>query len=175
MELTQLLDDQSKTAPFDEGYQHVDAVGTGNLFFQFGKHLGLAHRPGEQAAAGQRRLRACQVCRSFSGDQQRVVGPQKSKKLLCPAVDAQRSKVSFLGCGFYGLDQPVCQRNLGREIPTLVGDIVQTALDHVGKILRQHLGGFSLVQDGSSLAGSGQGREFLPHLLVDHLFVQAGL
>lgn len=74
-ELTQLLDDQSKAAPFDEGYQHVDAVGTGNLFFQFGKHLGLAHRPGEQAAAGQRRLRACQVCRGFSGGQQRVVGP----------------------------------------------------------------------------------------------------
>ena len=74
-ELTQLLDNQSKAAPFDEGYQHVDAVGTGNLFFQFGKHLGLAHRPGEQAAAGQRCLRACQVCCSFSGGQQRVVGP----------------------------------------------------------------------------------------------------
>ena len=78
---------------------------------------------------------------------------KSAKKLLCPLVNAQRSKVSFL-CGV--LDRVydlICQLNLRFESSTVVLYILKALLHHVGQILRQHLGCLCRVDGRSGLAG----------------------
>ena len=167
--------DQPQTAPLDEGNQHVDPVGAGNFLFQFGKHLGLVQRAGEQTAAGQRRPGPGQVARRAVHHQQRVVFPQKRKKLLRPAVNAQRGKVSFLGRVFDGLDQPVDQPDLGSHVAALVRQVVQPLLGHFSQVLRQHLGGLRLVDGRRGAALRRERIQFAADLLVDDLLIKAGL
>ena len=47
-EFSQLVHDESQTAPFDEGHQHIDPISRDNFLFELCKHLRLMHSPGEK-------------------------------------------------------------------------------------------------------------------------------
>ena len=74
-ELPQLVHQEPQTAPLDEGYQHINAVGGDDLLFEFCVHLGLMDGPGEQAALGDGGLRPAQVGSRFAHRQTGILLP----------------------------------------------------------------------------------------------------
>ena len=66
----------------------------------------------------------------------------------------------------------IVQRNLGREIPTIVQNVIQALLNHIRQILRQHLGCFCLANGRNSLAGFRNFRKLAGKGIVDDLFVK---
>lgn len=75
---------------------------------------------GKQGTLRNGGLRAVKVLCAFSCSKARVILLQKHKKLLCPLVNTERGKVSFL-CGV--LDRVydlICQLNLRFESSTVV-------------------------------------------------------
>ena len=169
--LSQLVHDEPQAAPFDEGHQHVNPVGRDDLFLEFREHLRLMHSPGEKRALCDGGLRALYVRRGFSYSQPRIGFPQKRKKLLCPPVNAQRGKVSFFRCILNESNDLVGQPDLGRNIPAVVQHVIQALLNHICQILRQHLGGFRLVNGRNRLASLRNLRKFAGQGVIDDLFV----
>ena len=130
---------------------------------------------GEQRALRKRRFRPLDVLGSFSGGKARVIFPQKRKKLLCPLVNAQRGKVSFLGGRLDGAYDLVCQRNLRFDAAAIVLYVIKALLHHLGQILRQHLGRLCRVDGRSGFAGFRNFRKLTLQSVVDDLFVQSGM
>ena len=129
-------------------------------------------RAGEQRTLGNRGLRAAQIGSGFAHSQPGIGFPQKRKKLLCPLVNTQRSKVSFFCRVLNEGYNLIGQRNLGREIPTIIQNVIQSLLNHIRQILRQHLGCFRLVNGRNSLAGFRDFRKLAVQGIVDDLFVK---
>ena len=127
---------------------------------------------GKQRTLGNRRLRAAQIGSGFAHSQPGICFPQKRKKLLCPLVNTQRGKVSFLGGILNEGNNLIGQRNLSRDIPAVIHHIVQTFLNHIRQILRQHLGCFRLINGRNSLAGFRNLRKLAVQGIVDDLFVK---
>ena len=151
--LPKLIHQKAQAAPLDEGHQNVDTVSGYDFLFEFRVHLRLMDGAGEQRTLGNGGLRAAQVGSGFAHSQPGIGFPQKRKKLLCPLVNTQRGKVSFFCCVLDEGYNLIGQRNLGRDIPAVIHHIVQTFLNHICQILRQHLGCFCLVNGCNSLAG----------------------
>ena len=81
-------------------------------FFQLRVHLRLMDSAGKQGTLRNRGLRAVKVFCAFSCSNARVILLQKRKKLLCPLVNTERGKVSFL-CGVLdGGHDLICQLDL---------------------------------------------------------------
>ena len=114
-ERLQFLEDQPQAAPFDEGDQHVDAVGAGDLLLELGEHLRLVHRAGEQAALGDGGLRAHGVARRPAQRQRRVLLRQQRHQLLRTFVDALALRLRQQP------DQPVRQCHLIRHVAPPLG------------------------------------------------------
>ena len=111
--LPKLIHQKPQATPFDEGHQHIDAVSGSNFFLKLNVQLRLLGGPGEQRALRNRTFRADHVCGGFAHSHFRIRFPQKSKKLLCTLGNAQRGKVSFLGCTLNEVDDLINQCNLG--------------------------------------------------------------
>ena len=129
------------------------------------------HGPGEKRALRYGGFRALYIRRCFPHRQPRVGLPQKRKKLLCPPVNAQRGKVSFFRCILNEINDLVGQPDLGRNIPAVDQHVIQALLNHICQILRQHLGGFRLVNGRNRLAGLRNLRKLARQGVVDDLFV----
>lgn len=67
---------------------------------------------GKQGTLRNRGLRAVNVFCAFPCSKARVVLLQKRKKLLCPLVNTERGKVSFLCSSLDGIYDLVCQLDL---------------------------------------------------------------
>ena len=117
------------------------------------------------------RFPALYVRRCFSYGQPRIGFPQKRKKLLCPLVNAQRSKASFFCRILNEIYNLVGQADLGRNIPTIVQYVIQALLNHIRQILRQHLRGFRPVNGRNRLACLRNLRKLARQGVVDDLFV----
>ena len=74
-ELTQLINNQAKTAPLDEGNQHIDTVCGNDFLFQLRIHLGLMDCTGKQGALCNRCLRSAQIRCCLAYSQSRVLFP----------------------------------------------------------------------------------------------------
>ena len=111
------------------------------------------------------------VRRSFSYSQPRIGFPQKRKKLLCPPVNAKRGKVSFFRCTLNEVNDLVGQPDRGGNTPAVVQHVIQALLDHICQILRQHLGGFRLVNGRNRLACLRNLRKLAGQGVIDDLFV----
>ena len=173
--LPQLVHDEAQAAPLDKGDQHINAVGGDDLLFQLRVHLRLMDSAGKQGALCNGGLRAVKVFCAFSCSKARVVLLQKRKKLLCPLVNTERGKVSFL-CG--ALDDGhdlVCQLDLRLDAAAVVLHVLKTLLYHVGQILRQHLGSLRCVDGRSGLAGFRDLCKLAVQRVVDDLFIQSGV
>ena len=64
------------------------------------------------------------------------------------------------------------QRNLGREVSTIVQNVIQALLNHIRQILCQHLGCFRPVNGRNSLASFRDFRQLAVQGVVDDLFVK---
>ena len=170
-----VIDEKAQTAPLDKGYQHINAVGRSDLFFELGKQLRLMGGAGKQGALGNGASRAVQIRGGFAGGQSGIGFPQKSKKLLRAAVNAKGGKVRFLGRAFNKADDLIGQLDLGGDIPAVVQNIIQTLLDHLRQILRKHLGCFRPVDGRNRLAIFRNLRKLAVQLFIDNLFVQTGM
>ena len=73
---------------------------------------------------------------------------------------------AFYVCRGFSHGQP-----LGRNIPAVVQHVIQALLNHIRQILRQHLGGFRLVNGRNRLAGLRNLRKLARQGVVDDLFV----
>ena len=173
--LPQLVHDEAQAAPLDKGDQHINTVGGNDLLFQLRVHLRLMDSAGKQGTLRNRGLRAVKVLCAFSCSKARVVLLQKRKKLLCPLVNTERGKVSFL-CGVLdgGYDL-VCQLDLRLDAAAVVLHVLKALLHHVGQILRQHLGSLRRVDGRSGLAGFRDLRKLAVQRVIDDLFVQSGV
>ena len=173
--LPQLVHDEAQAAPLDKRDQHIDAVGGNDLLFQLRVHLRLMDSAGKQGTLRNRGLRAVKVFCAFSCSKAWVVLLQKRKKLLCPLVNTERGKVSFL-CGVLdgGYDL-ICQLDLRLDAAAIVLHVLKTLLYHVGQILRQHLGSLRRVDGRSGLAGFRDLCKLAVQRVVDDLFVQSGV
>ena len=118
-----------------------------------------------------RGLWALYVRRCFPHRQPRVGLPQKRKKLLCPPVNAQHGKINFLRRILNELNDLVGQPDLGRNVPAVVQHVIQALLNHICQILRQHFGGFRLVNERNRLASLRNLRKLARQGVVDDLFV----
>ena len=116
-------------------------------------------------------FRALYVRRCFSHRQPWIGLSQKRKKLFCPPVNAQCSKVSFFRCILNERNNLVGQPDLGRNIPAVVQHVIQALLNHIRQILRQHLGGLRLVNGRNRLASLRNLRKLARQGIVDDLFV----
>ena len=67
------------------------------------------------------------------------------------------------------------QPDLGRNIPAVVQHVIQALLNHICQILRQHLGGFRLVNGRNRLAGLRNLRKLARQSVVDDLFIKTGM
>ena len=65
----------------------------------------------------------------------------------------------------------VGQPDLGRNIPAVVQHVIQALLNHICQILRQHLGGFRLVNGRNRLASLRNLRKLAGQSIVDDLFI----
>ena len=65
----------------------------------------------------------------------------------------------------------VGQPDLGGNIPAIVQHVIQAFLNHICQILRQHLGGFRLVDGRNRLASLRNLRRLARQSVVDDLFV----
>ena len=173
--LPQLVHDEAQAAPLDKGDQHINAVGGDDLLFQLRVHLRLMDSTGKQGALCNGGLRAVKVFCAFSCSKARVILLQKSKKLLCPLVNTERGKVSFL-CGVLdGSHDLVCQLDLRLDAAAIVLHVLKTLLYHVGQILRQYLGSLRCVDGRSGLAGFRDLCKLAVQCVIDDLFVQTGV
>ena len=110
---------------------------------------------GKQGALCNGGLRAVKVFCAFSRSKAWVVLLQKRKKLLCPLVNTERGKVSFL-CGVLdGGHDLICQLDLRLDAAAVVLHVLKTLLYHVGQILRQYLGSLRCVDGAVDLRASG--------------------
>ena len=129
---------------------------------------------GKQGTLRNRGLRAVKVLCAFSCSKARVILLQKRKKLLCPLVNTERGKVSFL-CGVLdGGHDLVCQLDL-RLDAAVVLHVLKTLLHHIGQILHQYLGSLRRVDGRSGLTGFRDLCKLAVHRVVDDLFVQSGV
>ena len=149
----QLVHQKTQTAPFDKGYQHINTICRHDLFLQLRVHLRLMDSTGEQRALSNRGFRAAEISGCFANSKSRIGLPQKSKKLLCALVNAQRGKVSFSSCILNEVNDLVGQSDLGRDIPTVISYVVQAFLNYISQILCQHFRCFRLINGRNSLAG----------------------
>ncbi len=94
---------------------------------------------GKQGALGNGGLRATQIRGCFANSEPRIRFPQKSKKLLCALINAQRGKVSFFRCALNEVNDPVGQSDLRRDIPAIVQNIIKR-----GKRYTPHISGRSI-------------------------------
>ena len=173
--LPQLVHDEAQAAPLDKGDQHINAVGGNDLLFQLRVHLRFMDSTGKQGALCNGSLRAVKVFCAFSCSKARVILLQKSKKLLCPLVNTERGKVSFL-CGVLdGSHDLVCQLDLRLDAAAIVLHVLKTLLYHVGQILRQYLGSLRCVDGRSGLAGFRDLCKLAVQCVIDDLFVQTGV
>ena len=129
----------------------------------------------KQAALGHGGLRTSHILGGFSENQSGIILPQKRKKLLCTLGHAHGCKVSFFCRILDELHDLIGQRNLGREIPSVVRHIVQSLLHHLSQILRQNFGGFCLINGRSRLTGLRNLRKLAVQLVVDDLLVKTGV
>ena len=130
---------------------------------------------GKQGTLRNGGLRAVKVLCAFSCSKARVILLQKRKKLLCPLVNTERGKVSFL-CGVLdGSHDLVCQLDLSLDAAAVILHIFKTLLHHIGQILRQHLGSLRRVDGRSGLAGFRNLCKLAVQRVVDDLFVQSGV
>ena len=130
---------------------------------------------GKQGTLRNGGLRAVKVLCAFSCSKARVILLQKRKKLLCPLVNTERGKVSFL-CGVLdGSHDLVCQLDLSLDAAAVILHIFKTLLHHIGQILRQHLGSLRHVDGRSGLAGFRNLCKLAVQRVVDDLFVQSGV
>ena len=173
--LPQLVHDEAQAAPLDKGDQHINAVGGNDLLFQLRVHLRLMDSAGKQGTLRNGGLRAVKVLCAFSCSKARVILLQKRKKLLCPLVNTERGKVSFL-CGVLdGGHDLVCQLDLRLDAAAVILYVLKTLLHHIGQILRQHLGSLRRVDGRSGLAGFRDLCKLAVQRVVDDLFVQSGV
>ena len=76
---------------------------------------------------------------------------------------------------FDGLNQLIDKANLRGYIAAFIRQVVQPFLRYRGKILRQHLGGFRLVDGGRGTALWRDHIQFLANFLIDDLFIKSRL
>ena len=62
---------------------------------------------------------------------------------------------------------------MGREVSTIVQNVIQALLNHIRQVLRQHLGCFRPVYGRNSLASFRDFRQLAVQGVVDDLFVKA--
>ena len=173
--LLQLVHDEAQAAPLDKGDQHINAVGGNDLLFQLRVHLRLMDSAGKQGTLRNGGLRAVKVFCAFPCSKARVVLLQKRKKLLCPLVNTERGKVSFL-CGVLdGSHDLVCQLDLRLDAAAVILYVLKTLLHHIGQILRQHFGSLRRVDGRSRLAGFRDLCKLAVQCVIDDLFVQTGV
>ena len=130
---------------------------------------------GKQGTLRNGGLRAVKVLCAFSCSKARVILLQKRKKLLCPLVNTERGKVSFL-CGVLdGGHDLICQLDLRLDAAAVVLHVLKTLLHHIGQILRQHFGSLRRVDGRSGLAGFRDLCKLAVQRVVDDLFVQSGV
>ena len=122
-----------------------------------------------------RGLRAVKVFCAFPCSKAWVVLLQKRKKLLCPLVNTERGKVSFLCGALDGGHDLVCQLDLRLDAAAVILYVLKTLLYHVGQILRQYLGSLRCVDGRSGLAGFRDLCKLAVQRVVDDLFIQSGV
>lgn len=89
----QFLHNQAQAAPFDEGNQHIDAVGGGNFFFQFGEHLRLMDCSGKQAALCQRCFRTNNVFCGFAECDTGILFTDQHQQLLGAFIHSSDNEI----------------------------------------------------------------------------------
>ena len=173
--LPQFVHDEAQAAPLDKGDQHINAVGGNDLLFQLRVHLRLMDSAGKQGTLRNGGLRAVKVLCAFSCSKARVILLQKRKKLLCPPVNTERGKVSFLCSSLDGIYDLVCQLDLRLDAAAVILYVLKTLLHHIGQILRQHFGSLRRVDGRSGLAGFRDLCKLAVQRVVDDLFIQSGV
>ena len=168
-ERLQVLEDQPQAAPLDEGHQHVDAVGAGDLLLELGKHLRLVHRSGEQAALGDGGLRAHGIARRPAQRQRWVLLRKQRHQLLRTVVDALAVRLRQQP------DQPIRQRHLICHVTPPLGHAGQRSLRRLRDVPRKHLGGLGGVDRHDRLALRRNAIQFLAQRTADQLFVETGV
>ena len=165
----QLVYDEAQPAPLDEGNQHVNPVAGHDLLFKLRVHLRLMDCASEQAGLCNRGLRANNL-RLFIHGPDAVLPVKKRKKLLRPLRNRERIEVSFFCFSLDRGDDLVGQRDLRIQIPAIITEIVQPALDHLGHILCQHLGRLCSI-NGRSLTKLVRSDKLSVKAFVDDLLV----
>ena len=132
--LPQFVHDEAQAAPLDKGNQHINAVGGNDLLFQLRVHLRLMDSAGKQGTLRNGGLRAVKVLCAFSCSKARVILLQKRKKLLCPLVNTERGKVSFLCSSLDGIYDLVCQLDLRLDATAVSLKQVQTSSPRIRSI-----------------------------------------
>ena len=121
--LSQLVHDESQTAPFDEGHQHVNSVSRDDLLFELCEHLRLMHRAGEKRALCDGGFRTDDLG-PFVQCQHIVFLIKKCKKLLRTLCNGKRVEVSFFCFSHNGGHNAVDKLDLRSEIAAIVFHVV---------------------------------------------------
>ena len=167
----QLVHDEAQTAPLDERHQHIDPIAGDDLFFELGVHLRLVNGAGEQAGLRERGLRPDDL-RFFVDGPNMILPVKKSKKLLRPLRNRERVEIGFFCFHHNGGDDLIGQRDLSVQIAAVVLEVFQPAFDHLGHILRQHLGRFRRINRRSLTELVRIGKLSIQSF-VDYLLIQS--